>query len=49
LIEIYNRKADEYFERASYLKKQVLTKPEEGVSDGGGSSAAQKKKYRTLY
>jgi hypothetical protein len=24
LIEIYKRKADEYFERAAYLKKQVL-------------------------
>jgi hypothetical protein len=45
LIEIYKRKADEYLERAMYLKKQVLSKNEENVNQGGGSTAAQKKKY----
>jgi hypothetical protein len=43
LIEIYKRKAEEYFERAAYLKKQVL-QPEKDVSQGGGSAAAQKPK-----
>ena len=38
LKEIYQRKAEEYFERASYLKKQVL-QPEKDVSVGGGSAA----------
>lgn len=43
LIEIYKRKAEEYFERAAYLKKQVI-QPEKDVSQGGGSAAAQKPK-----
>lgn len=43
MVEIYRRKADEYLERAAYLKKQVLQP--EGVSQGGGSAAAQKPKY----
>lgn len=43
LKEIYNRKAEEYFERAAYLKKQVL-QPEKDVSVGGGSAAQQKPK-----
>jgi hypothetical protein len=43
LKEIYQRKAEEYFERAAYLKKQVL-QPEKDVSVGGGSAAQQKPK-----
>jgi len=42
LIEIYRRKADEYFERAAYLKKQVLQP--DAQPQGGGSAAAQKPK-----
>lgn len=42
LIEIYRRKADEYFERAAYLKKQVLQP--DAASQGGGSAAAIKPK-----
>lgn len=39
LVDIYRQKAEEYFDRAAYLKKQVLTKPEpvkEGAAGGGG-------------
>lgn len=43
MVEIYKRKADEYFERAAYLKKTVLNPPE-NVSQGGGSAAAQRPK-----
>jgi len=44
LVEIYKRKADEYFDRAAYLKKQVLNKNEESQNAGGGANSAMKKK-----
>jgi hypothetical protein len=43
-VEIYKQKADEYFERASYIKKQVMSKDkDESMTSGGGSAAAAKK------
>ena len=45
MIDVYKRRSDEYFERASYIKKTVLAKNQENVNEGGGSAAAHKKKY----
>ncbi len=46
LVEIYKGKMTEYFNRAEYIKKQVLIKSEEPVQSnaGGGSNQAAKKK-----
>ena len=44
LTEIYKQKMAEYFERAEYLKKTVLTKQDEPVNTGSGSSQKEKKK-----
>ena len=45
MVEIYKQKSDEYFDRAMYLKKQVLNKPEPvkqgaagGTGGGGGGT-----------
>ena len=47
LIEIYKQKMSEYFERAEYLKKGVLSKNQanDTVNAGGGTGQASKKKY----
>lgn len=47
LIDIYKQKMSEYFERAEYLKKGVLSKNgnDDTVNAGGGSGQASKKKY----
>jgi hypothetical protein len=46
LIEIYKQKMSEYFERAEYLKKGVLSKNgnDDTVNTGGGTGQASKKK-----
>ncbi len=44
LTEIYKQKMGEYFERAEYLKKTVLTKNDEPVATGSGSTQKEKKK-----
>jgi hypothetical protein len=46
LIDIYKQKMSEYFERAEYLKKGVLSKNgnDETQNSGGGTGQAHKKK-----
>ena len=44
-MEIYKNKFTEYLERAEYLKKTVLAKPDEQVNPVGGSAQQAKKKY----
>jgi hypothetical protein len=48
LVEVYKRRAEEYFDRAEYIKKQAIQP--EASKDGGGSASAQaqKPKYEEI-
>lgn len=44
LVKVYREKMGQYMNRAEYIKKTVLDKPDEPTGGSGGSTTAQKKK-----